>query len=72
MPSATETLERFSSSDAERDAVDVEHDVRPLGVARPRDGDLLGDGEMVLLRVLPVDQPDRLGSRPHPALTFTP
>ena len=48
---------------AERDAVDVEHHVRPLRVGLgvgARDGDLLGDGEMVLLRVLPVDQPDGL------------
>ena len=30
-------------------------------VCCPSDGDLLGDGEVVGLRVLPVDQPDRLG-----------
>ena len=48
---------------AKRDAVDVEHHVRPLGVGLgvcACDGDLLGDGEVVLLRVLPVDQPDGL------------
>ena len=48
---------------AERDAVDVEHDVRALavrlGVGR-RDRDFLGDGEVVVLRMLPVDQPDGL------------
>ena len=27
---------------------------------RAGDGDLLGDGEVILLRVLPVDQPDGL------------
>ena len=48
---------------AERDAVDVEHDVRALRVGPgvgAGDGHLLGDGEVVLLRVLPVDQPDGL------------
>ena len=48
---------------AERDAVDVEHHIRALGVGLgvgARDGDFLGDGEVVLLRVLPVDQPDGL------------
>ncbi len=37
MPSDTATFERFSSIVAKRDAVDVEHDVGPLGVpaARP-------------------------------------
>ena len=46
---------------AERDAVDVEHDVGALGVADLSDRDLLGDREVVLLRVLPVDEPDGLG-----------
>ena len=44
---------------ADGDAVDVEHDVGPpLVVAAQRD--LLGDGEIVLLRLLPVDQVDGL------------
>ena len=60
MPSETATLERFSSSVAERDAVDVEHDVGALGVL-PEHRDLLGDDEVVGLGVRPVDQPDRLG-----------
>ena len=43
----------------ERDAVDVQHDVRPLGVlAQHRD--FLGHREVVGLGVVPVDQPDRL------------
>ena len=45
---------------AQRDAVDVEHDVRALGVLAD-DRHLLGDGEVVVLGVLPVDQPDRIG-----------
>ena len=36
MPSETATFERLSSSDAEGDAVDVEHDVGALGVLAQR------------------------------------
>ena len=52
-------LERFSSSVAEGDAVDVQHDVGALGVLAEH-RDFLGHREVVGLRVLPVDQPDRL------------
>ena len=48
---------------AERDAVDVEHHVRALGVGLgggARHRHFLGDGEVVLLRALPVDEPDGL------------
>ena len=45
---------------ADGDAVDVEHEVGPpLVVAAQRH--FLGDGEVVLLRLLPVDELDRLG-----------
>ena len=58
--------------DPERDAVDVQHDVGPLVVRTGvgcLDRDLFGDGEAVLLRRLPVDEPDRLclGSPRHPS-----
>ena len=45
---------------AQRNTVDVEHEVRTLGV-RPGDGHLLGQGEVVGTGILPVDQPDGLG-----------
>ena len=45
---------------ADGDAVDIEHDVGPpLMVALERD--FLGDGEVVLLRLVPVDEVDGLG-----------
>jgi len=44
---------------AKGDAVHVEHDVRALGILAA-DGDLFGNGEVVGLRVLPVDEPDGL------------
>ena len=61
---------------AERDAVDVEHDVGPLAVGLGvggRDGDFLGDGEVILLR----DASSRSArpsacSRPTSGFTFTP
>ena len=58
IPSDTPTFERFSSMTSERDAVDVEHDVRALRVLA-LDRDFLGDGEVVRLGFCPVDQPDR-------------
>ena len=60
MPSDTATFERFSSIVAERNAVDVQHQVWTLGVVAG-DRDLLRYGEVVVFRVLPVDQPDGLG-----------
>ena len=45
--------------DTKRDAVDVEHDVRAL-VVLALDRDLLGDDEVVRVRVAPVDEPDGL------------
>ncbi|VVB64062.1 Uncharacterised protein [uncultured archaeon] len=45
------------------DAVHIEHNVRPLGVSpgvSRRNCHLLGNGEMVTFRMLPVYQPDRL------------
>ena len=56
---------------AERDAVDVEHDIRALAeclrIGR-RNGDFLGDGEVIVLRVLPVDKPDGLCVLAHAGL----
>ena len=46
---------------AERDAVDVEHKVGAFGVgiiAGCRNGNFLGDGEMIILRMLPINEPD--------------
>ena len=60
IPSVTDTFDRFNSIVAERDAVDVEHDVRSLGVL-PEHRDFFDHGEVVGVRVAPVDQPDRLG-----------
>ena len=46
--------------DRHRDAVDVEHEVgSPLVVAAQ--GHFLGNGEIVLLRLCPIDELDRLG-----------
>ena len=42
---------------AESDAVDVEHEVRTLGVPAG-DRHLFGNGEIVVAGILPVDQPD--------------
>jgi len=43
--------------DAKGDAVDVQHDVRPLGIFS-RDRHLFGNGESVSVLVFPVNQPD--------------
>lgn len=52
----------------QRDAVDVEHDVGALvervGIGRG-DRDLFRDGEIVVLGMLPVDQPDVIGVLAH-------
>ena len=45
---------------ADGDAVDVEHEVGPPLVVAAQ-GHFLGDGEVVLLRLCPVDELDRLG-----------
>ena len=45
---------------ADGDAVDVEHDVGPPLVVAP-ERHLLGDGEVVHLRLVPVDEVDALG-----------
>ena len=45
---------------AEGDAVDIEHHIGAF-VVHARYGDFLGDGEVVVLRIFPIDQPDRLG-----------
>ena len=60
MPSATATV-TLQLQDHQRDAVDVQHDVRTFGVlARHRY--FLGDGEIVVAcGLFPVDQPDSLG-----------
>jgi len=53
----------FQLEDAERDAVDIEHDIRALGVCpgvRGVDRDLLGDSKVIVRRMLPIDQPHRL------------
>lgn len=53
----------FQLQHTERNAVDVEHYVRALGVGlgiAARDGHFLCDGEVVPLRVLPVDEPNVL------------
>ena len=43
----------------ERDAIDVDDDIRALRVL-PGNRDLLNDGEVVVVRVLPVNQPHRV------------
>ena len=55
----------FQLQHAQRDAVDVDHQVRALGAGLGRIGQidplhrhLLGNGEVIVLRMLPVDQPD--------------
>ena len=64
MPSPTDTEERFNSIMPSGDAVDIEDNVGAL-VVLAENGDFLGNGEVVVERVLPVDQPDGLvlGSR---------
>ena len=53
----------FQFQHADGDAVHVQHNVRPaLVVAAKRD--FLGDGEVVFLRFLPVDQVDGFGDLP--------
>ena len=60
MPSPMRDAAVLQLDHADGDAVDVEHEVGPpLVVARERH--LLGDGEVVCLRVVPVDEPDGLG-----------
>ena len=52
----------FQFQHAQRDAVEVDHHIRPLAAGLgigPLDRHFLGDGKVVVLRVLPVDQPDR-------------
>ena len=59
MPSPMDDGASFQLQHADGDAVDVEHDVGPpLLVAF--EGYLLGDGEVVFLRLLPVDEVDGL------------
>ena len=41
----------------ERDAIHVQHYIRPFGMFT-LNGDLFGDSEVVIERILPVDQPD--------------
>lgn len=51
----------FEFQHAQRDAVDVEHEVGALGAGLgvgALDGDFLGDGEAVGFGVFPVDEPD--------------
>jgi hypothetical protein len=46
---------------AERDAVNVKHQVRAFRVgiiAGCRNSNFLGDGEMIILRILPINEPD--------------
>ena len=54
---------------AQGDAVDIEHHVGPLGVL-PGDRHLLGDGEVVVAGVRPVDQPDGDGLLAHVRLNL--
>ena len=57
MPSPIDTRLFFSSNDPDGDAVQIEHEVRPpLEVAAERH--FFGDSEIVLLRLLPVDEVD--------------
>ena len=42
---------------AQSDPVDVEHEVRPLGVL-PGNRHLLGDGKIVVIGAFPIDQPN--------------
>jgi hypothetical protein len=53
---------------AERDAVHVQHHIRALGAGLgigPLDRHLLGNGEVVVCRMLPVDEPDGDGILPR-------
>ena len=53
---------------AQRNTIHIEHDIRALGVGlsiSALDGDFLGNREVVALRMLPVDQPHRLGVLTH-------
>ena len=45
-------------NNAESNTVDIEHDIRTVGVLA-LDRDLFGHHKMVSFRVLPVDKPDR-------------
>ena len=58
-PSPISTELRLSSITRDGEAVEIEHDVRPALVAAFQ-RHLLGQREVVLLRVLPVDQVHRL------------
>ncbi len=49
----------FEFQHAEREAVDVEHDVGPLAVFAAH-AHFFGDGEAVVVGVFPIDEPDRL------------
>ncbi|MNR10061.1 hypothetical protein D3C85_1262920 [compost metagenome] len=60
---------------AEGNAIHIEHDIRALGIGlgiSTLDGDFLGNGEVVVLRMLPVDQPDGLGVFPNFRLDLHP
>ena len=56
---------------ADRDAVQVEHDIRALAVLAA-DRDLFSKSEVVDLRVGPVDEVDRLGQLAHVRLDLDP
>ena len=61
----------FQLQHAERNPVHIQHHIRTLGVGIGIGGqhrDFLSDGEVVLLRVLPVDQPNGLGILPDASL----
>ncbi|MNP03149.1 hypothetical protein D3C76_950240 [compost metagenome] len=60
---------------AEGNAIHIEHDIRALGIdlgISTFDGNFLGNGEVVVLRMLPVDQPDGLGVFPNFRLDLHP
>ena len=54
----------FEFEDAQGNAVDIEHEIRALGVGAV-DGDLFGQRKVIVLRLLPVDQPDGLALLAH-------
>ena len=47
-------------NDAQGYTVDVHHDVRAFGVGVALNGDFLGNGEVIVLGMLPVDERDSL------------
>lgn len=61
----------FQFQHTEGDAVDIEHDVGPF-VVGAFDGDFFGNGEVVVVGVLPVDQGYGLGLLARPGFDFDP